>query len=147
MGAPPPNGLCAFTLSTFASARCYSLTPGILVLAGGDDIRLVHGADTPANVFLWCILRGLAKHGTSIITPEPRDGPSHMFEIWTYYTEEADRGDRHVGDVGFTVAFIPNGDHQFYLHVYGYTNPVVGGWSLVGALYPPPTLPEAPSNP
>ena len=61
-----------------------------------------------------------------------------MFEIWTSYTEEVNHGDRKIGGVGFTVPFIPDDDHMFYLHAYGYTNPFVDSWSPVDALYPRP---------
>ena len=73
-------------------------------------------------------------HGTWLASHSP-DRPSHMFEIWASYTEEVDHGDRQIGDVGFTVSFIPDDDDEFHLHVYGYTYPVVDGWSPVDALY------------
>ena len=125
-GRTPPCGLCAIILCAFVNARYPWLTPGVPVSAVGDEICLVHGANTPDNVFLWCVLRGLAKHGTWLAS-HSHDRPSHMFEIWTSYSEEVDHGDRQIADVGFTVSFISDDDHKFHLHVYGYTNPVTAG--------------------
>ena len=51
-GRVPSHWLCAVVLCAFAGARCPSLTLGIPISVVGDEVRLVHGADTPENVFL-----------------------------------------------------------------------------------------------
>jgi len=128
----PPSGLCAVILRALANSRQSSLALGASASASDGCVRLLPQANTPENVFLWCIIRGLANsdHCTG-----RHARASHIVEISVSNNVGKDHGGRRLGDVGFTAAFSSNSQRSFFLHVYGYHDHQIKHWSSVDALY------------